>query len=231
MEETKLAQDLDNLKEEIGVGQKIESVNILFLDISSTCTGYCIANINFQSKKVDFIKSGAIWLDKSDWNRQDKYVYMFNAILNYFWIIEGADYIVVEEYMLNKRKLHGVQVVIEMHGAIKTAAGENGVSVDSILPQTWRAQLGIKAVKDAKGKRDFKQPTKEKVAEYLTVPERIVSNITNKERNTPTDIYDAVAIAMGWCKKFGLNKWNFSKMEYNTHLGALESPERKNMRS
>lgn len=226
MEKSKLAEDLDNLKEEIGVGQKVETVNILFLDISSTCTGYCIANVNFDTKKVDFLKSGAIWLDKSDWTRQDKYVYMFNAILNYFWIVEGTDYMVVEEYMLNKRKLHGVQVVIEMHGAIKTAAGENGVTVSSILPQTWRAQLGIKAIKDAKGKRDFKTPTKDKVLEYTKVPSRITSNITGKDRNTPSDIYDAVAIAMGWCNKLGLTKWNFSQMEYNTHLGCIESPDR-----
>ena len=219
--ENKSISDLDKLKDNIKVGERVTDVNILFLDISTSCTGYSIAKINFEKKTVEWKKAGVLWLPTKGDN-QDKFCYMYNAIVNYFWIVEQIDYIVAEEYRLNPKKLHGAQVVVEMHGVIKAAAGENGVRVDTILPQTWRSQLGIKGVPNVKKTgKDYKQPTMDKVSEYLTLPLKSTSNITNNERKTPDDLADAIAIGLGWCKKFGLDQWEFNTVEYNTHIGVV----------
>jgi Holliday junction resolvasome RuvABC endonuclease subunit len=212
------ANNLEDLQNKLQVEKQIEvgSSKILFLDISSSCTGYVVAAIDFKEKKVDFRRAGAIWLDPK-WSHQQKYNYMFNALSNYFWVVEGIDYIVVEQYTINSKKMMGVQVVPEMQGAIKAGAWENGVIVDSILPQSWRSTLGIKK----NDKKDYKAPTKEKILEYVAVPEQSVSNITKVERKTPSDVYDAFGVAIGWLIRLGLeeDKMDFSNMRFNTHVG------------
>lgn len=213
--------NLEDLKKEIKGEEdavRVDTVNILFLDISSSCTGYSIANVDFVGKKATFKSAGCLWLD-NDWTHQEKYSYMFNAILTYFWIVESIDYIVVEQYSVNPNKMMGVNVVSEMQGAIKTAAWENGVKVASILPQTWRSLLGIKPI-GPKGKKDYKTPTKDKILEYVKVPEEVMSNITKNNRQTPSDVYDAMAIGIAWLKKFGLSRLDFSAIKFNTHIGA-----------
>ena len=209
--------NIDSLKEDLEVkGQKVDKINILFLDISSACTGYSIASVDFTTKEVNFTYSGAIWLNP-DWSHQEKYNYMFHAVSNYFWVVMGIDYIVVEQYSVNKKKMMGINVVSEMQGAIKAAAWENGVKVSSILPQTWRSRLGIK--KNAQG--DFKEPTKVKVRTYVQVPDNSTSNITGVERQTPNDLFDAIAIGLGWLVKIGFDdtKFKFDKMKFNPHVG------------
>lgn len=217
-------ETLEDVKNDISE-KGIQKVNILFLDVSSTCTGYSIMEIDFHDKTSKLNKCGALWLSNKDWKDQQKYSYLFNAISQYFWISCEVDYIVAEQYSINPKKMVGVQVLPEMMGVIKTAAEENGVNVSTILPQTWRAQLKIKptvTVNDKGSKsRDYKQPTKEKVLEYFTIPEKSISNITSKERNTPSDLYDAVAIGLGWTKKYGLDKLLPSDPEINPHIGAL----------
>lgn len=197
-------------------GQVLDGVRVLFLDISSSCTGYAIAHLDFRSKSAHFQKAGAIWLDP-DWSHQEKYSYMFNAISNYFWVAEAIDYIVVEQYSINPNRMMGVNVVPEMQGAIKTAAWENGVKVSSILPQTWRSQLGIKKNEE----KDYKEPTKQKILQYCPVPIESTSNLTKKLRVTPTDLYDALGVGLGWCKKLGFDeaKWKFDNIKFNTHIG------------
>ncbi len=209
-------QDLESLKKDVGTDKVIEAINILFLDISSACNGYCIANVNFTSKKVQFIKAGAIWLNP-DWSHQEKYNYMYHVVCNYFWVVEAIDYIVVEQYSVNPKKAMGVNVVSEMQGSIKAAAWENGVKVTSILPQTWRSQLKIKKNED----KDFKEPTKQYMLTRVTIPEESVSNITGQARKTPSDLYDAMGIAMGWLTKLGFDntKIVFTDMKFNDHIG------------
>lgn len=218
-------ETLDDVKKDISE-EGIKEVNILFLDVSSTCTGYAIMSVNFHDKSSKLTKCGALWLSNKDWRDQEKYSYLFNAISQYFWIAGEVDYIVAEQYSINPNKMVGVQVLPEMMGVIKTAGEENGINVSSILPQTWRAQLGIKPNvtldKNGKKKKDYKQPTKEKVLEHFEIPEKSVSNLTGKERNTPSDLYDAVAIGLGWTKKYGLDKLLDSEPEVNPHIGMLE---------
>lgn len=221
------SKDLENLKKDIG-GEtpefKVESVNVLFLDISSTCTGYTIANVDFEAKKAKFTKAGALWLN-DHWDHQEKYLYIHEAIINYFWIVEQIDYIVVEQYSMNPKKRTGMSVSPEMHGVVKVAAAANGVKVASFTPQSWRSELGIKAehfTYNGKKKKDYKRPTKKKVLEYVEVPEKSVSNITNNERNTPSDLYDSIALGMGWLKRFGITRWEFGTIEYNGHIGVVQ---------
>ena len=220
-------KDLESLKDDLqDEGQIITAINVLFLDISSSCTGYSVAEVDFGAKSVVWKSSGALWLDPN-WSHQEKYSYMFNALSTYFFIVEQIDYIVVEQYSINPKKMSGVQVVSEMQGAIKAGAWENGIKVSSILPQTWRSILGISpdVTLDSKGKkkRDYKLPTKLEIEKRFTnIPSKITSNITGKDRQTPSDVHDALAIGLAWLVRLGFEekKHNFSKLQVNTHIGV-----------
>lgn len=221
-------KDLESLKNDLQEeGQVISSINVLFLDVSSSCTGYSVAAVDFGAKKVEWKSTGALWLDPK-WSHQEKYSYMFNALASYFFIVEQIDYIVVEQYSINPKKMAGVTVVPEMHGSIKAGAWENGIKVSSILPQSWRAILGIKpnVTLDSKGKkkRDYKEPTKVSMEKrFPNIPDKIISNMTSKERQTPSDLYDALAIGLAWLIRLGFEekKHNFSKLKVNTHIGGI----------
>lgn len=214
--EKNVNKDLEELLKELDEkAHKVEGVNILFLDVSSTCTGYAIHNVNFLKKEAKMVKYGALWLDQN-WKHEEKYVYMYNALVNYFWIVEQIDYIVVEQYSINPKKLMGIHVVPEMIGVIKCAAMENGVKVASILPQSWRATLKIK-----RENGDWKEPTKKKILEYLDVPETSISNITRNTRNTPNDVYDAVAISIAWLYRLGISFVKFDNAAFNSHIGII----------
>lgn len=216
--------------------QTKDEVNILFLDASSTCTGYAIAECNFKTRTATIRKTGAIWFN-SKWSNQEKYYYVQKALEGYFWIVDKIDFIVHEAYSVNPNRMMGVLVVPEMIGAIKAGAEENGIKVEDILPQSWRAALGIKPIvteKEVKGKvkkeRDFKEPTKQKVLEYCSIPETITSNITFKERATPSDVYDAIGVGLGWLKRLtGDDDTPFFRkitvsdnLEIQAHAGHLE---------
>jgi len=223
-----LAQQIEESKRSKGIPEVLlKTVNVLFLDVSSTCTGYTIAKFDISDKKapVTITKAGVLWFD-DDWDHPTKYSYIFNAVLTYFEVVEQIDMIIHEQYSVNKDKMAGVMVVPEMIGAIKVAAKENGVKIDSILPQTWRSQVGVKPVvtltSAGKKKRDYKAPCKDiMVKAFKNIPENIVSNITNKKRATPSDLYDSMGVAVGWLKKNGYTNLVYDKCEYNTHLGAM----------
>lgn len=211
---------LDELKNEIQDGQKVGNSNILFLDVSSACIGYTICSVDFTHKKAVMKTTGAIWLDPN-WEHAEKYSYVFNMIVNYFWIAEQIDHITVEQYSINPNKMVGVAVVPEMMGVIKAAGWEHGIKVSNILPQTWRSILAIKpdVTVNAKGKkeRDFKEPTKRYVDGIMTVPPQIKSNITSIMRQTPYDLYDAVCISIAWLKKLGFTT-DVRNVQINPHI-------------
>lgn len=193
----------------------LKDCTFLFLDISSSCTGYAIAKVDFMTNNAQITKAGAIWLDPN-WEHARKYDYMYNIVQTFFYIVESIDYMVVEQYSVNTKKLMGVSVVSEMQGAIKAAAYSNGLKVESILPQQWRSILKIKAVsKD--GKRDYKTPTKDKINSLVAVPEDITSNITKKKRQTPSDVYDAMAIGLAWLTKHNF-KVAVKNCDFNNYI-------------
>lgn len=213
-------KNLDEVKELLGKNQdeiKLDNVRILFLDVSSTCTGYTVASVDFEKKKAHFDVAGCIWFNEK-WSHQEKYQYIGSAIVNYFFIVENIDYIVLEQYSLNPKRLMGVHVVPEMTGAIKAYAWEHGLSVDSIPPQSWRSFLEIK--KNSEG--DYKAPTRDKINEMTTIPDEVVSNVTGNTRRTPSDLYDALGVGCGWLGKLGITKWTFN-LRINSHIGALDA--------
>jgi Holliday junction resolvasome RuvABC endonuclease subunit len=220
-----LRLDIEKNKKQKGIPEiLINSVNVLFLDISSSCTGYAIASLNIGDKSAPAtIKSaGCLWFG-SDWDHQTKYSYLFNAVLTYFEVVEQIDLIIHEQYSVNVDRMSGVLISPEITGVVKVAAKENGVKVDSILPQTWRAALGIKpdvTEVNGKKKRNYKLPTKEAMDKlFKCIPEEVTSNISNKKRSTPSDLYDALGVCLGWLKKNGYGKIVYNKIEFDKHIG------------
>jgi Holliday junction resolvasome RuvABC endonuclease subunit len=215
--------DIEQLKKEIeSKGQQVTDVNVLFLDLSSSCTGYVLVSVNFEKKSAKFITTGAIWFDDS-WKNQEKYHYVFSAIVNYFNIVGQIDLCVCEAYMINRNKLMGSQVGPELHGAVQVALAEIGVKYYTILPQSWRKALGItpNVSINAKGKKekDFKTPTKNFVLQQAPhIPPQIQSNITGNNRTTPTDVYDAMAVAMGFLNRLGVSKWDCKDLQIQTPI-------------
>lgn len=178
---------------------KLGASRILFLDASSSCTGYAILEIDFLNKQAKLIKAGCIWFDVN-WEHGRKYDYIYSMLQDHFWVVDQIDHIIAEQYSINTKKMSGALVSPELHGVIKAAAYSNGVGVSLILPQTWRAALGIKPL-GQKGNKDYKTPTADKVRQTTTVPLVIKSNITKKERKIPSDVTDAIAIAFAWAIK------------------------------
>lgn len=215
--------DLEALKKEAEEkGQKVQAVNILFLDLSSNCTGYCLATVDFERRSAKFINTGAIWFDDS-WKNQEKYHYIFSAVTNYFNIVGQVDLCVAEAYMINQNKMMGSQVGPELHGALQVALAEIGVKYYTILPQSWRKALGITPTVtiNAKGKKekDFKLPTKNYVLSHAPhIPTHVESNITKNQRVTPFDVFDAVAIGMGFLSKLGITKWDCKDLQVQTSI-------------
>ena len=74
---TKENLNLAELKEELQL--TTEEPNFLFLDVSSTCTGYSIAKIDFKTMRAEILKAGAIWLNPN-WSHQEKYYYLQKAL-------------------------------------------------------------------------------------------------------------------------------------------------------
>jgi hypothetical protein len=76
------------------------------------------------------------------------------------------------------------------------------------------------------GKRDYKTPVKNKILDMAYIPETFQSNITGKERQTPSDVFDACGIAYGWLKKLEggegkpyFRSIKFAELKINPHNG------------
>jgi hypothetical protein len=193
--------------------EKLAAATFLFLDISSTCVGYCLAKVDFVNKKAKVTEAGGIWLP--DVAHEHKYNFMYHSLVNYFDICKQVDYIVYEMYNVNPKKMTGVMVVPEMIGTMRCAMAELGINHSTLLPQQWRSTLKIKKNE----KKDYKAPTKAKVLEYVKVPETVISNVTGHSRNTPSDVYDAIAIGLGWLLRNNFNSINFDGMKFQDHIG------------
>lgn len=195
---------------------KVGLSRLLFLDMSSSCTGYAIAEVDFAHKSAKFLNAGAIWFDK-DWDNQEKYHYIFNAVTNYFNIISKIDYCIAEAYMINHKRMSGCLVGPELHGVLQVALAEIGIKYRNIPVQTWRKHLGIK--KDPEG--DFKLPVKRKLEEYVKLPATVPSNITKMHRAFPDDISDAMGIGLGFLMKLGIKNFNLKDIKFQEEIGLL----------
>lgn len=207
-------QDVDSLKNIFQ--QSVNEVNLLFLDLSSSCTGYSIISLDFVHKKAKFKKSGVMWFG-ADWENQEKYHYIFSAITNYFNIVDKIDFCICEAYMLNPKKRMGSLVGPELHGAVQVALAEIGIKYMPMPVQTWRKHLGVK--KDSSG--DYKKPTQIEVEKFISLPKEIKSNITGSMRTLPNDLADSLGIAIGTLKKWGITNLDFSKIKFQENINIL----------
>lgn len=173
----------------------------LFLDISSTCTGWCVGSMDRRTKKATISKAGVIWFDKK-WEHGFKYNYLDKFITDFAYILYGVCHIVAEGYMFNKNRVMGTAVIPEATGSVKAICYEMDPPLDfySVYPQTWRSILGIKKDTKATGTKMWKEPTKKLVNKRFPkqIPEKLVSNVTGKERPTPYDLFDSICIALAW---------------------------------
>lgn len=173
----------------------------LFLDISSTCTGYVVATYNIASKVTTITKAGVLWFH-ADWEHGQKYRYIQQFITDIAYVHHKINDIVAEKYFCNPKAGLGTAVVSEATGAAKAACYEVSppLSFYGISPPTWRSILQIKKDKTLSGSAAWKTPTKTKVEAILgiTMPVKIVSNINGKGRQCPTDLWDALAICIAW---------------------------------
>lgn len=143
--------------------------NTLFLDLSSECCGWVIASMERATKKVTIHKAGALWFGK-DWEHGQKFNHVSKFVLDIAYTRLQVEHIVSEAYMFNKNRAIGVAVVPEMIGAVKAACYEVQPPLDfhMLLPQSWRATLGIKKDTTKAGTAVWKIPTKNKIEELLS---------------------------------------------------------------
>ena len=165
---------------------------ILFLDISSTCTGIVVAS---KEGKIVHHKIDAMWFEKDEIMDQ-KCRRIYRTVINI-----DADFkleqVVFERYSANMNRRSGMLVCPMLQGAVLAAIGKLEIKYDEITPQTWRKNCGIKKGK-GEGNNKWKIPTKEYFDKKMIIPEKIESNITGKLRQTPFDLYDALGICEGF---------------------------------
>lgn len=193
---------------------------LLFLDLSSSCSGFVVANFNREESRTYILKSGAFWYEP-DIPHGLKYYHVCKLITKLCkdYNITG---VVMEGYFINPYQTGGCSVVPELQGSVKAFLQTlKSVPTCSIYPpQSWRASCKIK--KDARkaGSAAWKESTKIKIEEILNIkfPEKIVSNVTNKMRKFPYDISDALGICIGWLKASPNNCKTFKIMEGAFHV-------------
>lgn len=197
----------------------------VFLDMSSTCTGYSIAKL--EGRKCTISRCGVMWFPTS-WTNAQKYHHIHQSI-GEFYSINAVTDVIYESYHVNPNQVGNSLVVPEMIGAMKAATCDvwgQPMGTEELSPTAWRGILGIKPIKtpklDKNGKqvftkksnrpqfdRDYKTPTKNYVNNLLNnqIPATLISNVTGKERATPSDLYDSLAICIAWHMKLGVNEF------------------------
>ena len=210
----------------------------LFLDISSTCTGYTIAKM--EGRKVTISRAGVMWFDSKVDNGR-KYFELQQAI-GEFYSINAITDIIYEAYHVNPSQVGNSLVVPEMIGAVRAAAHDvwgMPLGTESISPTKWRGILGIKPIKTPKlnkqgvqlktksGRpqydRDYKTPT----INYLDImfdnkiPKQLISNVTGSVRATPSDMYDSISICIAWSKQFGCDQFIIKEGAFDGYVEGV----------
>lgn len=169
---------------------------ILFLDISSTCTGIVVASK--EGRTITHHKIDAMWFGtKETMEQKCRRIYRTVINLDEEYKLEK---VVFERYSANMNRRSGMLVCPMLQGAVLAAVGKLELPYDEITPQTWRKNCGIKSRKELGQSLQWKIPTKEYFDKKMTIPEMIESNITNKLRQVPFDLYDALGICEGYWK-------------------------------
>lgn len=173
----------------------------LFLDISSTCTGYVLAE---ESESIVTIKDvGVVWFPK-EFTTKDKCYAMYRFVVNKD-ADQRLDTVVFERYSFNTKNPNGSLVCPQLQGAVMAACSGMKIETDEITPQTWRSQCGLK--RPRKSKITWKEITETHFRAVYDVPEKIESNVTGKLRTVPSDYFDALGICEGWYRQKNYKKF------------------------
>jgi len=178
----------------------------LVCDPSASHLSYVLCEYDSKAKELFISAVGMLWT-KADWSRGNRFLYMNRA----FETIIQSRYIPTticsEQYFIAGSKFGaGVAVIPIINGLLEMNCAQFNLKYLEVPPPSWRSTLGIKFIKDASGKRDYKTPTKDMVLKSIQVPEEIESNITRKPRATPHDMFDALAITLAMAKELNVKK-------------------------
>lgn len=149
-----------------------------------------------------------IWAAPS-WSRGQRYIYMQKAVNSLIdGLMEEVPSVVITEAFFSNPKLPmGGSVIPTINAFAEMEASITKAQYLEIGPTTWRSVLSIKPNKDASGKRDYKTPTADLIKKSIQVPDTIASNIhKDKQRKTPHDVTDVLAIALAVAKHHGVTK-------------------------
>lgn len=177
---------------------------LLVVDPSASHLAYVICEVD-PGNSMTVLKSGMLWTHDK-WPLGKRLNYMKT---NFLFLLKNfeIDKIYTEQFFMNPKMLTGGTAVIPTINAILQMCIDEvrkPIEFEEIPPPSWRAVLGIKAITvkaGSKTKKDFKEPTKALVRLSITPPDQLMSNITLKYRDTPYDIYDALAIVLSLTKK------------------------------
>jgi len=181
---------------------------LLVIDPSASHLAYVICEIE-PGQSMTILRSGMLWThDKWSLGKRLNYMkYNFTLLMKEF----NVEKVYTEQYFMNPKMLSGGTAVIPtINAVLQMCIDELGkpIEFEEIPPPSWRSILGIKPSMTkvgAKTKRDYKEPTKAIVRLSIQPPEQITSNITMKLRDTPYDIYDALAMVLALTKKANCN--------------------------
>lgn len=195
--------------------------NILCIDPSGSHMAYVVAELDLDNGIFTILNAGMIWT-KASYERAARLSYMQAAIATMIshppHTEHVIDAVVTESFFSNPKQLTGgTAIVPTINAFIEMAADDAGAKFQEVGATTWRSILGIKATKDDKGKRDYKEPAKRVVELYTKLPEQIPSNIDMRPRNLPHDLTDALCIALAIAKYHNIAKVAFDTAWHYPH--------------
>lgn len=196
-------------------------VSLLFTDPSASHLAYCLLTLDLAAKEAFITHIGMLWT-RSTWSRGQRFKYMQRALEK---LINGLarplDGCVTEAFFANPKLMFGSSVIPTVNAFIEMACSAHKAGYLEIGPPSWRSVLSVKAIKDETGKKDYKGPTKTLVElTFGQLPEKILSNLDQKERKLPNDIPDCLAIALAYCKVSGVTQIKIDPNAY-TNLALL----------
>jgi hypothetical protein len=201
------------------------SVRILTVDPSGSHLAYTISSLDQFTSTQIIEDAGIIWVSDA-WSRGQKFSYMRKCLE---FLIQTADItsVVTEAFFVSPKLKVGTSVIPTINNLMQMIIYETGREIlyEEVSPTSWRHKLSIKPVKDSKGKRDYKQPTKDRVEQLLKIsfPETVISNITSQPRDFPTDIPDAMAITIYISYEYNIKKLAVSPtMSYTRYSKNLK---------
>lgn len=190
-------------------------MKLLVLDPSTAHLAYVFMDLTNGVARVENV--GMLWT-KPEWPLGQKLNYMYNGLTAL--LIETTDEFYTEGFFVHFSRPTGISAIPSINNIFRMLIFRR-TGKDTLIevpPTKWRKTLGIKPDVN-NGKRDYKAPTAKVVEKALgKLPDKVVSNITNKERALPHDITDALAIALAQAKEKGYTKFVIDKHAFDNSV-------------